>query len=421
LENKSAIFNRSVIAWGLYDWANSAFPTLVTTFIFATYFTESVAKNHFIGTEQWGDAIALSGIIIAFLSPIFGAIADHQGRRKPWLFIFTLLTAICSGALWYVQPNHRYVVLILSLMVVGTIAFEIATVFYNAMLQSIAPKNYIGRISGWAWGLGYAGGLSCLILSLILFIKPDVTWFSLNKQTAEPIRICGPFILVWITLFSWPLFFLTPDISSKKIRTIDAIRLAFRTLWKTLQGLPQQKSILLFLIAHMLYIDGLNTLFAFGGIYAAGTFGMHFSQVLEFGIAMNVTAGLGAAAFAWIDDYWGAKKTILISLSLLIIAGIGVILVRTQLLFWILSLVLGLFVGPIQAASRSFMVRIAPPAIVTELFGLFALSGKATAFINPWLVGLLTATFASQRIGMSSIFVFLTMGGFLLFFVTENK
>ncbi|EKD92015.1 MAG: hypothetical protein ACD_29C00247G0001 [uncultured bacterium] len=319
------------------------------------------------------------------------------------------------------QPNHRYVVLILSLMVVGTIAFEIATVFYNAMLQSIAPKNYIGRISGWAWGLGYAGGLSCLILSLILFIKPDVTWFSLNKQTAEPIRICGPFILVWITLFSWPLFFLTPDISSKKIRTIDAIRLAFRTLWKTLQGLPQQKSILLFLIAHMLYIDGLNTLFAFGGIYAAGTFGMHFSQVLEFGIAMNVTAGLGAAAFAWIDDYWGAKKTILISLSLLIIAGIGVILVRTQLLFWILSLVLGLFVGPIQAASRSFMVRIAPPAIVTELFGLFALSGKATAFINPWLVGLLTATFASQRIGMSSIFVFLTMGGFLLFFVTENK
>lgn len=410
----------AIVAWGIYDWASSAFPVLVTTFVFATYFTESVAKNRLVGTEQWGDAIALAGIMIAILGPIFGAIADRQGRRKPWLFFFTLLMVVSTASLWFMTPTQQHVIPMLVLVVLGTLGLEIGMVFYNAMLQNLAPKDYIGRISGWGWGLGYAGGLTCLILTLILFIQPETRLFYLNTHTAEQIRIAGPFIAIWILLFSWPVFVFTPDRPSTHVRAVTAIKEALQTLRKTLRALPKRRSILLFLIAHMLYIDGLNTLFAFGGIYAAGTFHLSFVDVLKFGIAMNVAAGLGAAAFAWVDDFLGAKKTILISLFCLILAGVGILLVRSQLWFWILALILGLFVGPVQAASRSLMVRISPPKIVTELFGLYALSGKATAFINPWLVGLLTVTFHSQRVGMSSVFVFLFIGGVLLFKVAAE-
>lgn len=410
----------AVVAWGFYDWASSAFPTLVTTFIFATYFTQSVAKNQFVGTALWGYAIAIAGILIALLSPIFGAIADHQGRQKFWLFFFTVMMILSAALMWFVKPYHSYVTMMLILVVLGTIGFEIGTVFYNAMLQHLSPKNYVGRISGWGWGFGYAGGLICLILALVLFVKPDVNWFHLNTKTTEHIRICGPFIAIWIAVFAWPIFLFTPDIQPTKIRTYVVISRAFKTLWETLRTLPKHKTILLFLIAHMLYIDGLNTLFTFGGIYAAGTFSMHLSQILEFGIGMNITAGIGAAIFAWVDDWIGAKKTILIALFCLILTGTGVLIVTSQLWFWILSLTLGFFVGPVQAASRSLMVRLAPPHIVTEMFGLFALSGKATAFISPWLVGLLTVTFHSQRIGMSSVFIFLFVGALLLIGVCEN-
>lgn len=419
--NGSTTSKSAVVAWGFYDWASSAFPTLVTTFIFATYFTESVAKNQFVGTALWGYAIAIAGILIALLSPIFGAIADQQGRRKPWLFFFTMLMALSTAFLWFIKPAYSYVITMLILVVLGTIGLEIGAVFYNAMLQNLSPKNYIGRISGWAWGFGYAGGLACLILTLVLFIKPEISWFDFNTKTAEQIRICGPFISVWIILFAWPIFFFTPDIQPTKIRAHIAMSRAFKMLWKTLCQLPKHKTILLFLIAHMLYIDGLNTLFAFGGIYAAGTFGMQFYQVLEFGIAMNITAGIGAAAFAWVDDWIGAKKTILIALFCMIVTGVGILIIKSQLWFWILALTLGLFVGPVQAASRSLMVHLAPPHIVTEMFGLYALSGKATAFINPWLVGLLTVAFSSQRLGMSSIFIFLFIGALLLINVHEDK
>ena len=410
----------AIVAWCFYDWANSAFSTLVITFIFATYFTQAVAKTEIIGTAQWGNAIALAGIIVALLSPLLGAIADHQGCRKPWLACFTLLMIVSSALLWFIKPENQYTIGMLTLVVLGTIGFEIGVVFYNAMLRGLAPKNYIGRISGWAWGLGYAGGLVCLIIALIVFVNSDTAWFHLNPKTAAQIRICGPLVAIWIMIFSLPLFSLTPDAAATGIRTSVAINRGCKTLWHTLRTLPQHKSILLFLIARMLYIDGLNTLFAFGGIYAAGTFGLSFSQVLQFGIAMNITAGLGAAAFAWIDDYFGAKKTVLISLVAMIMTGSGILLVQSQLWFWILALILGLFVGPVQAASRSFMVRLAPPEIMTEMFGLYAFSGKATAFVNPWLVGMLTLAFNSQRIGMASVIGFLIVGALLLSRVKET-
>ncbi len=411
---------RAVIGWYFYDWANSAFPTIITTFIFAPYFTSAVAKNKLLGTSQWGDAIAIAGLLIAILSPPLGAIADNEGRRKPWLAFFTLLAIAGSALLWFAKPGPQYVSWTLICVIVGTIGFEVSMVFYNSMLSGLAKPGYLGRLSGWSWGFGYFGGLISLIIALLFFVQGDVHWLNLDKQTAEQIRICGPLVAVWFALFAWPIFVLTPDRPSTGVGFYRSIRLGLRSLFKTLRSLKQYKNILTFLIARMLYIDGLNTIFAFGGIFAAGTFGMSYAEVIQFGISMNIAAGIGAAAFAWMDDYKGSKKTILTALAVMIVSGSGMLVVHSKLMFWILGMVLSLCVGPIQAASRSLMVRLAPKKMLTEMFGLYAFSGKATAFMAPWIVGFITYSMDSQRLGLSIVFLFLFLGSLLLWLVKEN-
>lgn len=397
---------RAILSWCFYDWGNSAFSTVILTFVFATYFTEKVAINKIIGTSQWGTAVAIAGLVIAILSPIFGAIADHEGRRKPWLGGFALLAIISAGFLWFVRPSHEYATWTLSWLGLGIVGLEVSVVFYNAMLRDLAPVNYIGRISGWGWGLGYFGGLISLALILLIL-----------DRTSIQARIAGPLVGIWYGIFSLPLFIWTPDQPSTGIRFMKAIRLGLRELIKTFRTLPKYKEILKLLLARMIYIDGLNTIFAFGGIYAAGTFGMNLSEVIEFGIAMNIAAGLGAIVFAWVDDYLGAKPTVLISLFIMLALGTSILFVYSKLTFWILGMCLSIFFGPIQAASRSLMVHLVPPHLVTEMFGLYAFSGKATAFMGPWLVGTFTLLFNSQRVGMSVTMFFLLIGGILLCFV----
>jgi MFS transporter, UMF1 family len=411
---------RAVVAWGLYDWANSAFPTVITTFIFATYFTQGIAKDPILGTSQWGNATALAGLIIAILSPILGAIADHKGKRKPWLAFFTLVTVISAALLWFAKPFPDYINWALTWVVLGTVGFEISAVFYNTMIRDLVTSQYWGRLSGWSWGIGYAGGLVCLILAL-LFIQTNISWLPLNTKMAEQIRICGPLVACWFALFSLPLFILTPDRPSTGMSIKNAIHKGFVIFSHTLQNLRDYKQVAKFLLAHMIYIDGLNTLFAFGGIYAAGTFGFNTAEIIKFGIGMNITAGIGAVGFAWLDDYLGSKNTILIALSAMIVSGIGILLVHSLIAFWILALFLGLFVGPVQAASRSLIIRIAPPERMAEMFGFYAFAGKATAFAGPWLVGLITLMFASQRIGMITVIVFLAAGTLLLLDVQTAK
>ncbi|WP_264769409.1 MFS transporter [Coxiella burnetii] len=408
-----------VIAWAFYDWANSSFSSIILTFVFAAYFTEKVAVNRILGTTQWSYAVAIAGFMVALLSPFFGAIADHEGRRKPWVMLFALLSIFSAGLLWFAKPDPAYVAWSLIWLILGEVGLEVSMVFYNAMLGDLAPSHYWGRVSGWAWGLGYFGGLFSLIITLFLFVPGHVAW--LNKGEAEQIRIVGPFVASWYFIFSLPFVFLTPDRPTKGITYRKAIRLGVKQLWQTLRRLPKYKEVFKFLIARMIYIDGLNTIFAFGGIYAAGAFNMTFGQVIQFGIALNIAAGLGAIGFAWLDDYVGAKPTVLISLVIMLIGGIGMVLVKSQLAFWVLGMLLSIAVGPVQAASRSLMVRLAPAHVRTEMFGLYAFSGKATAFVGPWLVGAFTFAFDSQRIGMSTVLWFLLIGGVLLFFVKVPK
>lgn len=403
----------AIFAWCLYDWAFASFSVIVITFIFSTYFTTKVAENEIVGTFQWANATALAGIVIAIISPFFGSIADHGGNHKRWLFSFTFLGVISSALLWFSYPDISAVYFTLACVVIGTIGYEVSQVFYNAFLTTLAPSGYLGRISGWGWGAGYFGGILALTIVLFVFIKPAFPW--LNTETAEQIRICGPFVAIWIALFSLPFFFFVPNMSATTRPLPEAVRTGWKELIATLKKLPQEKNILLYLIAHMIYADGLNTLFAFGGIYAAGTYGLTFEEVLLFGITMNVTAGIGAILLSWMDDYLGSKITVLASLVCLIVMGLPILFLHDKYLFWAVALALCLFVGPVQSASRSLMVRlIADKEVSAEMFGLYALSGKITAFMGPWILGTMTLLFDSQRIGMATVLVFFGVGAILL-------
>jgi MFS transporter, UMF1 family len=403
----------AIAAWCLYDWACSAFSIIVTTFIFATYFTTKVAENQIVGTYQWANATSLAGVIIAFSSPLFGAIADHSGHHKRWLAFFTWVCIISTALLWFSYPNPKSVYFVLTCVVIGTIGYEVSQVFYNAFLPTLAPRDYLGRISGWGWGSGYLGGIVALSIALIVFVRTQFSW--LDTQTAEQIRICGPFVALWYALFSLPLFFLVPPIHATSNPLPQAIRAGWHELMTTIKKLPREKNILLYLISHMIYTDGLNTLFAFGGIYAAGTYGLSFEEVLLLGITMNITAGIGAISLGWMDDYLGSKLTVMVSLFFLTILGIPLLFLHNKYLFWAVALLLCIFVGPVQSASRSLMVRlISTKEASAEMFGLYALSGKITAFIGPWSLGLMTLFFGSQRVGMATVLVFFVVGGLLL-------
>ncbi|MGA8163720.1 MAG: MFS transporter [Waddliaceae bacterium] len=410
---------RRIIVWSFYDWANSAFSTVIITFVFSTYFTKAIAENAIIGTQLWGYGMGLSGILVAILSPIFGAIADHGGHRKRWLGLLTGLVAACSALLWFAAPSPSYTFFTLICVVAGTVAYEVGIVFYNTFLPDVAPQKYLGRVSGWAWGFGYVGGLVCLIIALFGFVQAKPEW--LNAATYEQIRITGPLVACWIILFSLPLFFWIPEKSSHAISTAPAVRHGIQELKTTLSALLKEKNILLFLIAHMIYIDGLNSIFMFGGIYAAGTFGMSFTEVIQFGIATNVAAGIGAISLAWVDDYLGSKPAIILSLCGLFITVAVLMFVDNLILFWVFGIMLSLFVGPAQAASRTLLVTIVPREKITEMFGLYAFSGRMTAVAGPWLFGFITAYFDSQRLGVGTVLPFLLVGTLILLFVRPRN
>ncbi|MGP1397250.1 MAG: MFS transporter [Inquilinaceae bacterium] len=412
---------RSVASWCLFDWAASSFNTVIGTFVFSVYFARGIHGDEVEGSALWGLAIGLSGLAVALLSPVLGAIADRGGRRKPWLAVFVTATVVPTALLWFALPSPSFIAYTLALVVLASVTFELAGVFYNAMLPSVAPRAMLGRVSGWGWGLGYIGGLTCLAVALfgLIGLGGAPPLIALDTAESANIRATGPLVAVWFTLFALPLFLFTYDEPSSGLSTAAAVRQGLATLIDTLRRIRAYGNIVRYLIASALYRDGLATLFAVGGLYAAGTFGMAFDQILVFAIGLNVTAGLGAALFAFVDDRVGSKPTILVALAGLIGFGIPLLLISDPTWFIILALGLGLFVGPAQAASRSLMARLSPPDMETEMFGLYALTGKAAAFVGPIAFAAATQAFDSQRVGMATIVLFFLAGGLILLTVRE--
>lgn len=406
--------NRKAIAWATFDWANSAFPTVVSTFVIAAYFTQGIAPDPATGQAQWGWMQTVAALCIALLSPLLGAVADRGGRRRALLATCTLLTAVFTGLVWYAQPDPSWTLWALICVGLATIAFELGTVFYNSMLPEVTTAEHMGRVSGLAWGLGYAGGLACLGLALVLLVQPDPALFSLDRGASEHVRATALLVAAWTVLFAWPVLLAVPDAAGERMPMGRAVTACVAETRALLRGLPRRPDMLRFLVARLFYTDGLNTLFAFGAIYAAGVHGMDFEEILLFGIALNVTAGLGAAAFGMLEDRLGSKRTVLVALTAMVGLGAVLLLTDSKPVFWGMALALGVFMGPAQAASRTLMARMAPAEQCAAHFGLFALSGRITGFLGPAVLATVTAATQSQRAGMATVLVFLGLGAAIL-------
>jgi UMF1 family MFS transporter len=411
---------RPAWAWALYDWANSAFPTVVSTFVIAAYFTTGIAADPATGQAQWGWMQTLAGLAIALLSPVLGAVADAGGRRRVMLGVCTGIMVVATAGIWFARPDPGFALWALACVGVATVAFELASVFYNALLPQVAPPDQLGRVSGLAWGLGYAGGLVCLVLALVLLVQPDPALFGLDRGEAEHVRATALLTAAWVVVFAWPVVVLLPRADAVRPGWLAAARDGLAEIVAVVRRLPRNPVMARFLIARMFYTDGLNTLFAFGAIYAAGVFGFSFEEILLFGISLNLTAGLGAAGFGLVEDRLGSKRTIMVALGALVLLGTGLLVVEGKPAFWALALMLGVFIGPAQAASRTLMARLAPPAEVAAHFGLFALSGRVTGFLGPAVLATVTAATGSQRAGMATVVVFLAAGALVLAGVRER-
>jgi UMF1 family MFS transporter len=427
----------TIFSWSMYDFANQPFTTLIVTFIYGTFFTKVIAENEIVGTLLWSRGITITALVVALLSPIMGAVADNGGFRKLYLIFWTWVSIVGALLLWF--PVNGQVVFALTAFIIGNIGFEMGSVFCNAFLPDIAPKEKIGRISGYGWSFGYVGGLISLTLGLVLFINPEVPIFYLDKSNYEHIRATNIMVAVWFALFSIPTFLYVKENHKNSSKKQNLISNSFKDLKQSFQNIRKYKELTKFLIARLIYNDGLITIFAFGGIYAAGTFGFTMTEIMIFAIVLNITAGIGAFMMGFLDDKIGGKRTIQISNYGLIIACIiavfapnqnlititlpvmGDTVVSGRTLFWISGIMIGIFSGPNQASSRSLMARFIPKGKESEFFGFFAFSGKATAFMGPFFLGFFTQMFDSQRYGIAVVLVLLIAGAYLLRFVDEKS
>ena len=409
---------KEIWSWYFYDFGNSAFTTLVITFIYSTYFTKAIAENEIDGTYLWSQAIAITAVIVSLLSPILGAIADKGGYRKIFLTLTTYMSIGATALLFF--PIKGQILFALILVVIANVNFELGGVFYNAYLPEIVSRKKIGRISGIGWGAGYLGGLLAMLVAMVGFVSPDVPWFGLDIDTGEHIRATNVLVAAWFFIFTLPAILYLKE---KKVESANRIGIvvlnSIQALKKTFQEIKIYKNTVRFLISRLIYNDGLVTIFAFGAIYASGTFGFTFNEIMIFGIVLNIAAGSGAFLMGYIDDVIGGKLTIQISLIGLMIAVLLAVFANSKLLFWVSGIIVGLFAGPNQSASRSLMGRLTPPDKINEFYGFFAFSGKLTSFLGPMLLGIFTKYFSSQRYGVAVVFIFFFVGFLLMRNVNE--
>lgn len=392
-----------IISWSLYDFANQPYTTLIITFIYSAFFLSYIAPNVDDGTFLWTNAIAISAIFVALISPILGAFADNSGYRKFFLIFFTIVCSIFTALLYFPEKGQVYFALIL--VVISNIAFEMGTVFCNSYLKDLSTNKNVGKVSGFAWGLGFVGGLLALLLVFIFLAEyPD--------DKPEVIKLMNIFVGLWFLIFSMPAFFFLKDKKRKKI-TKSNMLLSFQSLSHTFNEISQYKKILNFLVARLFYNDGLVTIFVVGGIYAKGTLGFSIDEVVILGVVLNVFAAIGSFLFGFLEDSIGVKKVINISLIFLIIATLLAFVAPMtnfpKAIFWIAGILIGTMVGPTQSCSRSYMSQLIPDDKKNEFFGFFAFTGKATSFLGPLLFGLITK-FHSQQYGLLSVIVFFIIG-----------
>ena len=414
LAKKSPAINsparKSQIGWALYDWASSPVPTLHATFIFAVYFTTVIMPEG--GSVVWAYMTGITAFTIALIAPLLGSYADSTGKFKELIVLFIALGSIATGLLWFAQPNEAFISYAIILSAISIFFLESSFIFYNAIHGKMIQRDHIGSLSGLAWGGGYIGSVIALIVVLVVFIMPDKSLFALDKSQSEHIRATMLFAASWAIIFSLPMMFYLPSFSQKNNKNNkNSAILSLKTSIIEARKIP---NLLRFLLARMAYNDGLITLFAFGGIYATKVFSFSQFEIILFAIGLNISAGIGAIIGGFLDDNIGPIKTIKVALIGLFLCGLVAIITPYKIIFWIVGVGLGLFVGPVQSASRTYISLAASDKHKGGLFGLYMVSGKLTSFIGPFLYGSLVMMSGNERYGMAVVLLLIAFGFVLL-------
>ena len=427
---------KGIWGWMFFDWANQPFHTLILTFIFAPYFAASVIGDAVEGQAAWGFAVAAGSLAVAVLAPILGAVADAGGARRPWIISFSIVYVAGVACLWVAAPNSVNPTLVLFFLVIALIGAEFTTVFTNALLPELGTKREIGRISGSGWAMGYCGGLVSLAI-VLCFLTPAPgsertliglnPVFGLNAAEGEGARATGPMSAIWYVVFMVPFFLWTPDAPRRPVGTV-AVKKGLLHLGRTLLSLPARRSLFAYLLSSMFYRDALSGLYVFGGIYAAGVLGWGTFQLGVFGIVGALTGAIGAWAGGHIDTRRGPRPVIVVTIVVLIVVSAMIISTSPEevlfiavgspdspsslpdILFFACGAMIGAAGGSLQAASRSMLVRHAEQGGAAEAFGIYALAGKATAFLAPFLIALATDLSGSQRIGVTPVLLLFAIG-----------
>ena len=444
----------ALFGWVLFDWATQPFYTLVVTFLFAPYFVNGFMDDPARGSSLWAYATGIAELIAAALAPVLGAIADAGTPRKPWIAAFSVLLFVGLCGLWFAIPGEiELAPRVLFSFGLATIGAELATVFTNAMMPSLIGNDRLGTLSGLGWATGYVGGLVSLALIAGLVVADPHTGktllgllpvLPLDTATREGDRLVGPFSAVWFLVFVLPLFLVTPDRPGMPLKT-GAVTAGLSQLVRSVKELVRHHvEIAKFLLARMLYADGLGAVFAFGGIYASTVFGWGAAELGRFGVILTITGTLGAALGGLLDDREGSKAVIVGTLLLFIAASIGVLSVDHDHVLFVVpvepkalgsapfssvgeqiylafAMLIGIASGPIQSSSRTLLARMCPEDKVTEFFGFFSFSGKITAFAAPLAIGAVTHATDSPRIGIAMSLVFLIAGLLLLLRVKSDR
>jgi UMF1 family MFS transporter len=421
---------RRVVTWAMYDWGTQPFNTIIITFVFAVYLTGAAFGDVNSTTSALALATTISGLFIAVLAPVLGQAADRSGRTVTVLRVLTALIVVLSASLFFIKPSPAYLVWGLVLFGIGSLVNEISGVTYNATIEQVASTRSVGRVSGFGWGMGYVGGILSLLLIYFAFIQPDVGLFGVTGADGLDIRVSMLVCAVWTLVFTIaPLVMLKNRPPAIQDGTRPGVVGAYVQLWRTLVTLwHTDRPLITFLIASAVFRDGLAGVFSFGAVIAAGTFGFSAGEVIIFGAAANITAGVSTMLFGFLDDRIGPRRVILISLAALTVLGALVFFFHDggTKAFWIIGLALTVFVGPAQSASRSYLARLIPEGKSGEVFGLYATTGRAISFLSPALFGLMVQLgFAitheknTQYWGILGIAIILLVGFIIMLRVKE--
>lgn len=423
-----------VISWGLWDAGNSSFHALVVTFVFAVYLVNAVGENitgPFAASTWLAWSMAIGGLIIAVLAPVTGQRSDAAGRRKRALGFLTVLTIICMFGMFFVRNSdtpftfnlgfteftvqHYYFWLGLILLALAAAFSELSNVPYNAMLRQVSRPESVGKVSGLAWSFGYFGGIFLLLFSFFGFMAGDGDtrgFLGLSTDEGFNVRMVVVMAAIWFAILAVPLFLTIPELPRDPRADHRAtLRQSYAKVFRDVKTLYREdRRTVLYLLAQGIFRDGLSGVFAFGAILAVTVYGITESDVLLFGAAANIVAGLGALSAGFFDDKFGPKAVIVTGLVAMIATGVVLLMAEGPMMFWVFGLILTFWVGPIQSAARTFMVRLTPPGREGEMFGLYLMVGRAVSFLTPALFGLFVWIFAGDRFGIIGIVLVLSAG-----------